>query len=415
MKKNCLLLLFVASLSFISCEKIDDSKYADYLIARPLTISKAEFKTSVDIISPLPIKESGKIYAYRDYIFVNDKYRGVHVIDNSNPNSPKKISFIKIAGNVDISIKDDYLYADSLMDLIVLDISDINAIKIVNRLENVLRDNVVWPAEVDFFESVNIDYENEILLGWETITERRLISEFEEQFTRMDDVFALAEASNDGAIGQGGSLARFKIVGDFLYAVDSHNINIFNIQNLDDPQDLVDVYAGFDIETIFNRGQHLFLGSMRGMYIYDISSPASPTFVSEFQHGTACDPVVVDGDYAYVTLRGGNQCGATESGLFIVDISNIANPELAISYPMDGPYGLGIKDEKLFVCDGDSGLKVYDKTDVQDLVSLNHFENINTFDVIPLENSLLMVGEDILYQYEYLNDDIKLMSTLELN
>lgn len=415
MKKNCLLLLFVASLSFISCEKIDDSKYADYLIARPLTISKAEFKTSVDIISPLPIKESGKIYAYRDYIFVNDKYRGVHVIDNSNPNSPKKISFIKIAGNVDISIKDDYLYADSLMDLIVLDISDINAIKIVNRLENVLRDNVVWPAEVDFFESVNIDYENEILLGWETVTERRLISDFEEQFTRMDDVFALAEASNDGAIGQGGSLARFKIVGDFLYAVDSHNINIFNIQNLDDPQDLVDVYAGFDIETIFNRGQHLFLGSMRGMYIYDISSPASPTFVSEFQHGTACDPVVVDGDYAYVTLRGGNQCGATESGLFIVDISNIANPELAISYPMDGPYGLGIKDEKLFVCDGDSGLKVYDKTDVQDLVSLNHFENINTFDVIPLENSLLMVGEDILYQYEYLNDDIKLMSTLELN
>jgi hypothetical protein len=124
---------------------------------------------------------------------------------------------------------------------------------------------------------------------------------------------------------------------------------------------------------------------------------------------------VVDGDYAYVTLRGGNMCGATSSGLFIVDISDITKPELTISYPMDGPYGLGIKDEKLFVCDGDSGLKVYDKTDVEDLVSLNHFENINTFDVIPLENSLLMVGEDVLYQYAYLDNDIKLMSTLELD
>jgi len=82
---------------------------------------------------------------------------------------------------------------------------------------------------------------------------------------------------------------------------------------------------------------------------------------------------------------------------------------------MDGPYGLGVKDEKLFVCDGDSGLKVYDKTDVADLVALNHFEDINTFDVIPLETSLLMVGEDVLYQYEYLNNDIRLMSTLELN
>lgn len=415
MKKKLLLLLVVASLGFISCDdNEDDGRYADYLVARPLKITKTEFKNGVDVIAPLPIEESGKIYAYQDYIFVNDKYRGVHVIDNSNPNAPKKISFIKIAGNVDISVKDDYLYADSLMDLIVLDISDITNITIVNRLENVLRDNVIWPLGVDFFEQTNFDYENEIIVGWEVVTERRLISEYEERFLNRGDAL-FAEAANDAGTGQGGSLARFKIVGDFLYAVDSHNINIFNIEDLENPQDLEDVYAGFDIETIFNRGEHLFLGSMRGMYIYDISSPATPTFVSEFQHGTACDPVVVDGDYAYVTLRGGNGCGATESGLFIVDISNISSPELKISYPMDGPYGLGIKDEKLFVCDGESGLKVYDKTNVEDLVSLNHFKDIFTFDVIPLDNSLLMVGDEVLYQYEYLQDDIKLMSTLQLD
>lgn len=415
MKKKLLLLLVVASLGFISCDdNEDDGRYADYLVARPLKITKTEFKNGVDVIAPLPIEESGKIYAYQDYIFVNDKYRGVHVIDNGNPNAPKKISFIKIAGNVDISVKDDYLYADSLMDLIVLDISDITNITIVNRLENVLRDNVIWPLGVDFFEQTNFDYENEIIVGWEVVTERRLISEYEERFLNRGDAL-FAEAANDAGTGQGGSLARFKIVGDFLYAVDSHNINIFNIEDLENPQDLEDVYAGFDIETIFNRGEHLFLGSMRGMYIYDISSPATPTFVSEFQHGTACDPVVVDGDYAYVTLRGGNGCGATESGLFIVDISNISSPELKISYPMDGPYGLGIKDEKLFVCDGESGLKVYDKTNVEDLVSLNHFKDIFTFDVIPLDNSLLMVGDEVLYQYEYLQDDIKLMSTLQLD
>ncbi|MBD0777221.1 hypothetical protein HPE56_05390 [Maribacter sp. ANRC-HE7] len=414
MKKNFLLLLFVVSLGLVSCEKSDDGKYADYLVAKPLTISKSEFKNSVAIVAPAPIKESGKIYTYKDYIFVNDKYRGVHVIDNSDPSAPKKISFIKIAGNVDISIKDGYLYADSLMDLVVLDISDITQIKIVTRLDNVLRDNVVWPA-ADFYEYDGLDYENEVLLGWETVTERRLVTEFEERFTVDGGFFTNAEAVNDASVGQGGSLARFKIVGDYLYAVDSHTINVFNIQDLEDPQDLEDVYAGFDIETIFNRDQYLFLGSMRGMYIYDISSPATPTFVSEFQHGTACDPVVVDGNYAFVTLRGGNRCGATESGLFIVDISDIANPELTISYSLDGPYGLGVKGDKLFVCDGESGLKVYDKSNVEDLISLNHFKDINTFDVIPLENSLLMVGEDMLYQYEYLEDDIKLISTLELD
>jgi len=413
MKKHLLLIFVSVAIGLTSCEKTDDSKYADYLVARPLKMTIEEFKNSVDVISPVPIDESGKIYAYQDYIFVNDKYRGVHVIDNTNPSSPKKVSFIKIAGNVDISVKDNYLYADSLTDLIVMDISDVNNIEIVNRLENVLYDNVVWPAEADIFEYDGINYENEILVGWELVTERRLI---EEVNTRFDDVL-FAEVANDAAanVGQGGSLARFKIVNDYLYAVDSHNINIFEISDMENPKDLEDVFAGFDIETIFNRGEHLFLGSMRGMYIYDISSPANPTFVSEFQHGTACDPVVVDGDYAYVTLRGGNNCGATESGLFIVDISDISNPSLAVSYPLDGPYGLGIKDEKLFVCDGTSGLKVFDKTDIQNLETLNHFEDIVTFDVIPREDMLLMVGDDILYQYEYLENDISLMSSLELN
>ena len=416
MKKFILLPFFLTTLFFISCDNDnDDGEFADYLVARPLIMTKAEFASSVDIIAPIPINESGKIYTYKDYIFVNDRYQGVHVIDNSNPLQPVKIAFIKIPGNVDLSAKDDYLYADSLMDLVVLDISDIKNITQVNRLENVLYNHVFWPFEADIVESENFDYENEIIVGWETTTERRLIAEVEQinNWGVFDDAL-VAEATNDGT-GEGGSLARFKIVADYLYAVDSHNINVFNISDLENPQDLEDIYAGFDIETIFNRGNYLFLGSMRGMYIYDITNPAVPEFVSEFQHGTACDPVVVDEHYAYVTLRGGNGCGALESGLFIVDISDIKNPELTVSYPMDEPYGLGIQNEKIFVCDGASGLKVYDKTDVEDLKMLDHFKNIVTFDVIPLETHLIMVGDGVLYQYEYLDDGIKLISQIGLN
>ena len=417
MKKQLLCIVSLATLFFVSCSDSneDDADYADYLVARPLIMSRAEFASSVDILPPQPIDESGKVYAYQDYVFINDKSKGIHIIDNSNPQQPVKIAFVEIPGNVDISVKDNFLFADSIMDLIVLDISDINSIEQVNRLEGVLRDGVVFPFEADIVEYGSYNYDTEILIGWETVTERRLIEEVQNR----DDIFfrdiAVAESADGGQTGQGGSLARFKIVNEYLYAVDSHMINVFDISDLENPKDLEDVYAGFDIETIFNRGEHLFLGSMRGMYIYDISSPATPTFVSEFQHGTACDPVVVDGDYAYVTLRGGNGCGALESGLFIVDISNIQAPELTISYPMEEPYGLGIRDEKLFICDGSSGLKVYDKTNVEELTLLNHFKDIVTFDVIPLESHLIMVGNGILYQYEYLDDKIRLISQIGLN
>jgi len=412
MKKIAFVFTLCMAVCFTACNDDEQpGEYADYLVARPLTLSIDEFKNSVDVIPPVPIDVSGKIYAYNDLIFVNDKFKGVHVIDNSDPSAPRKVSFIKIAGNVDISVKDNYLYADSLMDLIVLDISDLNNIQIVNRLENVLQDNVVWPAEAEIFEFEGIDYENEILVGWEVVSERRRVEDVQQIFD--DRVFA--EALDAANTGQGGSLARFKIVDSYLYAVDSHFINVFNITDLANPIVLEDVYAGFDIETIFNRDEHLFLGSMRGMYIYDITDPSTPEFVSEFQHGTACDPVVVDGDYAYVTLRGGNNCGALESGLFIVDISTITSPELRISYPMDEPFGLGIKDEKLFVCDGSSGLKVYDKSNVDDLVMLDHFEDMITFDVIPLQDHLLMVGDETLYQYEYAPAGIELISQLDLN
>lgn len=280
-------------------------------------------------------------------------------------------------------------------------------------MENVLQDNVIWPFDADIIEWVEYDYENELIVGWETTTEIRRVEQTR-NFGGLDDI-AIAENADSGGTGQGGSLARFKIVGDHLYAVDQTSINLFDISDVSNPVEGQDVFVSFDIETIFNRGDHLFLGGQRGMYIYDITDPAFPAYVSEFQHGTACDPVVVDGDYAYVTLRGGNTCGAVESGLYIVDISTIENPTLAVQYPMDEPHGLGIKDEKLFICDGASGLKVFDKTDIMDLTTLDVFGDIVTFDVIPQEDRLLLVGDDVLTQFTYTESGLNLLSSFALD
>jgi hypothetical protein len=248
----------------------------------------------------------------------------------------------------------------------------------------------------------------------------RPVSEYEAQFRSIEfgDMFLNTNSSGTASqpsVGQGGSMARFKIVGAFLYVVDYSNINIFDISNLQEPKVLEDVQVAWDIETIFNQGEVLFIGGRQGMYIYDIKNPAKPNFISEFRHGTACDPVIVSGNYAYVTLKGGNFCGTTESGLYIVDVSNLQNPELKVIYPMYGPNGLGIKGDLLFVCDGSEGLKVFDKSESPNLTLINHFENIEAYDVIPLQTSLLMIGEGTLRQYAYLDDDIELLSTFNLN
>ena len=414
MKTKIMLILILGCFALISCNNNDD-EYIMVKVATPEYMTIDELRSSVEITSPVPIEESGKIYVYNDLVLVNDVDKGIHIIDNSNPENPQKVACIKIKANKDMEIKGDYLYADSLMDLVVFDISDINNIKEVTRLKDVFPAYVVLP----FIEDMVIDYgeqgpySGEIIVSWSITEERRSIEEVNDLNIRFMNDVALAESN--AAVGQGGSLARFKIVENILYAVDSHNINLFNIQNLESPEVVGNVYAGFDIETIFNRNNHLFLGSMSGMYIYDISSPAMPQFVSEFQHGTACDPVVVDDQYAYITLRAGSFCGAIESSLLIVDISDLYNPELKKSYAMDNPYGLGVKENLLFICDGTSGLKVYNKTDVEDLKLLDHFKDINTYDVIPLDERLLMIGDNELFQYEYSDNGLDLISKFSLN
>lgn len=430
--KKSLLFLFLGLACMLACSDDDqDGEKREYLVAVPLTSNLKVFKEeAVDISEPEPIQQSGKIYAYKDYVFVNDLYRGIHIINNENPEAPENIAFIKLEGNNDISIKDNRLYADSYGDLVIFDISDINNIPTAKRIENAIYQefwctvgfDVDWP-EADYFDYSEFDAGNEAIVGWEVKTELLTESEFESRFgynnLALEDGAAFngarSSSSSEASTGQGGSLARFKIIGDYLYAVEWASISIFDISDLDNPVTLGDVYVNGAIETIYNQGDILFLGGPQGMYIYDITAPEKPTYISDFQHGTACDPVVVDGDWAFVTLRGDTFCGNTESGLYIVDVSDLVEPKLHRFYPLTGPYGLGFKDDLLFICDGSDGLKVFDKSDVDNITLVNHFEDIVTYDVIPLAKSLLMIGDGVLYQYKYVDANLELLSTFSLN
>ncbi|MDD7885510.1 LVIVD repeat-containing protein [Flavivirga sp. 57AJ16] len=411
MKFNFFLSLLL--ITIWSCDK-KDLNFELVQVAVPELMTKADFRSSVAITAPENIKEAGKIYAYKNYIFISDVKKGVHVIDNSNPELPKAIKFIKIPGNEDISVKDDFLYADSATDLVVFDISDIHSITLVERLNDVFSIyDYNMPMEAQAVDYGKVDLENNIIVGWTVTTERR--KKIDNRF--VDVTFQngdLALASAESVTGQGGSLARFQIVDNYLYTVGNYQMAIFNIQNLSSPVLANTQSAGWNIETMFQAGGYLYLGSTNGMYIYSIANPSLPEYVSEFTHWEGCDPVVVDGDYAYLTLRGGNACGQLESVLEVIDISNKTTPTLAGRYVLENPYGLGVKENMLFVCDGTSGLKLFDKKDPLDVKFTKAYHDIRSKDVIPLENSLLMVGGNNLYQYKYVEGGVDLISSYSL-
>ncbi|WP_299337190.1 hypothetical protein [uncultured Psychroserpens sp.] len=405
------LTLFLTVILLWSCNS-DDKQYETFNIAIPETMSKVEWRTAVEVQAPKPILDVGKIYAYQDLIFINERFKGVHIFDNSDPLSPQAVSFINIPGNEDISVKDDYLFADSAIDLLVFDISNVNTITEVERLQEVFTVyDYQIPNDAAGADFSNFDRETQVIVGW-SIEERR------EEVSNSVDVFFPNDAGafESGDVGVGGSLARFQIVEDYLYTVGVNEMNVFDISSLSQPNLVQTNYAGWEIETMFHADGYLYLGGSNGMFIHSIENPAAPQFLSEFSHWQGCDPVVVDGDYAYLTLRGGNECGQELSVLEVIDVSDKYYPTLVAQHMMDSPYGLGFKDNRLFVCDGASGLKVFDKTNPLDLELLEIFDNVEGRDIIPLEDRLLMISANALYQYEYdAENSIQLLSTLILN
>lgn len=86
----------------------------------PVFMLRGEMEKAVKAESPQGMKNPGKIYIYGDYILVNEKYKGIHIIDNHNPESPQNIAFLHIDGCMDMAVKDNLIYTDNAVDLIAI-------------------------------------------------------------------------------------------------------------------------------------------------------------------------------------------------------------------------------------------------------------------------------------------------------
>jgi hypothetical protein len=412
--------IIIVSLPF-SCE---DRFVESYKANVPVYMSYEELRSSVNQDEPFQLKNPGKLYFKDNYIFINENQEGVHVIDNSDPSNPQNVTFVNIPGNVDISIKDDILYADSYVDLVAIDISDLEDIKEVDRIED------VFPYIIPYYDVAyqieNVDEQKGIVVDWKVKEVEKSVDYNQPRYpvyphydymrsmeTMSQGKVNSSGSGNTSSFGIGGSMARFTIAENTLYALHQNSLKIFDITSPTNMLSNGDKAIGWGMETIFPYNDHLFIGTQTGMLIYNISTPTNPLHVSTFSHIRSCDPVVVDEDYAYVTLRDGNNCGETVNQLDVVNIRNYSKPFLVKSYPMTNPHGLGIDDKILFICDGDAGLKIYDAADPSKIKE-NHlvtFGDMNTYDVIPVNDILLMIGSDGFYQYDYSDIyDISLLS-----
>ena len=387
-----LLLLF----SFTAC--IKDSLKREYVYYRPVYKTKEQVRAEVKSSAAQNIVNPAKLFYKDGYVFLNDLEKGVHIIDVRNPAQPRVVSFVAIPGCIDLAVRGNILYADLSTDLVAIDISNPLQVKLTQVLEG------VFPHRL--YNSFRADT-SMVITSWIRVDTTVREGDDVAWGLKAMEFDALASASSGNrsvSNGTGGSMARFGLANDRLYAVSYSDIKIFNTAIPENPTYIKQVDVGsWDIETIFPFEQYLFLGSQTGMYIYDISNKDNPVQQSRFAHARVCDPVVSDGQYAYVTLRNGTQCGGFTNQLDVVNIQNISSPALVKSYPLTNPHGLSVDGNLLLICDGADGLRVLDIARRDDVKRIGWLQGLKTYDVITLGGLALVSASDGLYLVDYSN------------
>ena len=130
-----------------------------YTYYKPVYSTTDEIKAATGIRTAEALHALGKIYWKDNYLFVNEIGKGIHIYDNTNPSTPMALSFLNIPGNYDLAISGTTLYADSFVDLVLFDISDIANIKIINRQEGFFKNYSAMGFQIDAQKGIVTSWE----------------------------------------------------------------------------------------------------------------------------------------------------------------------------------------------------------------------------------------------------------------
>ena len=161
--KRAVLLLAVVAVVVTACPPyLEESSYM------PVYMSRENLEYSVRYISGArEMIQTGKIYYREPYIFVNERYKGVHAINNADPANPVKEGFILAPGCIDMAVKGNIMYLDNAVDLVSF---DLHSKDVTSRIRNVLPEPL--PPD-DFFRwRKDVRPKDHIIVDWVKVEEK---------------------------------------------------------------------------------------------------------------------------------------------------------------------------------------------------------------------------------------------------
>jgi hypothetical protein len=361
-----------------------------------------------------PISDAGKIFIGEDFLLIGEEGEGIHVFDNTAPENPVNIGFINAYGSREFYLVGNDLYAESVYDMIKIDLTNIRQPQLVSRINDAFAtpiENSAGEQLIGFnYETVSEEFDiNDIRLQEiRQSLNNTIYLNFEHQLIPPSAVPTSFAGNSNGAIGTVNRIAEHN---GYVYVIGKSRLSIFSSAGSFELMGQMNI--GWDIETVYPKGNRLFIGTQNSMEVYNLSNPVEPAFEGSYWHPTSCDPVLpVSENTAYVSLRSGDfaSCPGDTNALLVLNIdSNFGQVTQIQSFTLNSPYGMTIKGNRLFVGEGANGLAVFDASDPRNLSLINIDRSIEAYDIIPhptRSDLILIAGPDGFSQYEIKASDV---------
>jgi hypothetical protein len=360
------------------------------------------------------IEKPGKIYVSEELLIIGDSGTGIHIIDNTDPSNPVTVSFLNVPGSTQLYVEGDYIYSNAYYDMLKIDISDMNNIRIADRM-------------IEAFPVDQRNFENHALIGFDVavVTEQANCDDqlfdggrffFDDRDVLLDEsAIPTSFISNGSVIG---TANRMAVSDESMFVINRSQIFSFDIADNQISEHKAynfTEYIGWQMETIFAQDELLYIGSQNGMSIHRLAN-TSIQWEGEYFHATGCDPVLpIEGGIAYLTLRNGDDCPGDVNSLNVLDINNSRDPFLLQEIEMSSPFGLSLIGDLLYVGEGNNGLRVFDATNRSALSEISYNRDISAYDIIPhptRTDIVLLASEQGLVQYGVNGDQFDALSEI---
>jgi len=322
----------------------------------------------VIFVSQQPVLNVGyDIFVQGEYAYITNN-DGTKIIDVSDPENPRKAGMITTSdGAFGVTVKDDLAYiASDSNGFIIANISDPENPLITDQYND-------GGSAHSVCTNGSYAYVTEYPQGMEIF-----------DISTPDDIIKVTEYDD------GGVFRSVAIKNNFIYLPDSgRGLKVLNVTDPSSPKLVSTSLLTHGAIDVYIHNDLLFLGCHRhGVYIFDISTLHSPIQLGKYYK--------LEGEAYGVTGNSTHLYVADlQQGVYLLDISNPAQPNEIVSYNNAHPHDIFYDGERIYLADQDRELFIF-RTDLKliyrgELSVVSQLNTVPSFEFIIVVPSLIII------------------------